>query len=87
MYVVNLFFRSFSFSSLVPDANILASRLQKFFTMQFPIPPVAPVIRTLLFLNSFLRFLISAIELIEKLLHHLMFVLPFQSKLFLDQFQ
>ena len=29
-------------------------------------PPVAPVIRIFLFLNSLIRFLISVIELIEK---------------------
>ena len=48
-------------------------KFENFSTRLFPIPPVAPVIRTFLFLNSSVRFLISAIELIEKQLTFLLF--------------
>ena len=55
----NLFLRFFNLSSLVPEATIFAPSSSNFFTIQLPIPPVAPVIRTFLFLNSFKIFNIS----------------------------
>ena len=49
-----------------------------FLTKEFPIPPVAPVIKTFYFLNSFSKFLISANVFIEKLFASLivLFTMP-----------
>ena len=40
------FFKFSSFSSFVPVASIEDPKLQNFSTKEFPIPPVAPVIKT-----------------------------------------
>ena len=83
----NLFFKFESFCSFVPVATIIDSKELNFSTNEFPIPPVDPVIKTFLFLNSLFSFLISAIELIEKQLASLIVLLPCQLELFLGLFR
>ena len=50
LILLNLFFNSLSFSIRVPDAKIFAPDSLNFSTIEFPIPPEAPV--TIIFLFS-----------------------------------
>ena len=51
LILLNFSFNSSSFSILVPVAKILAPFSYKFSTIEFPIPPEAPVTIIFLFLN------------------------------------